>query len=348
MISTNEVARAVASRKCLRLMLACLALGLPAASARAQMSPDSSESYRILMQHRMEMTRRSIDETQRRRFEEGKPDGPFPSDANKESARPGVVRAASPEEQKALVHNERGLDLFSKGKLEQAVKEYDEAISAYPQLAAAHNNLGSAYFALGRFENAAAAFRDAVQIDPRYAQAHFNLALAYIKLGREKEANDSLMNAARAYDAAGDEHLKAGRMKEAEESYKGLLQIDPDYTFALFKLGLVCNADRRYDEAVEYFRRVIRKQPTDSDAFEALGEAYFGQSKYAESAEAAEQAVKLDAASPGPFYIAGLAHASLGDTAKAKADLDRLKELKADDYAKQLSDFIEKKAQGKP
>lgn len=353
MILTNEEARALAvSRRTLRLVLAALALTLSASAARSQigpsspqsMTPDANNSMSTLMQHRMEMTKRAIDETQRRRFEEGKPDSPFPSDANKEAGKPGVVRALSPEEQKALAHNGRGLDLFSKGKFDQAVKEYGEAIRTYPQLAAAHNNLGSAYFALGRFEEAASAFRDAIQIDPRYAQAHFNLALAYIKLGREREANDSLMNAARAYDAAGDEHLKAGRFKEAEESYKGMLQIDPEYTPALFKLGLVCNATQRYEESVGYFRRVLQKKPTSPDAYEALGEAYFGQRKYAESASAAEQAVKLSPASPGPYYIAGLAHAALGERAKAQADLDKLRELKADDYVKQLSDFIEKKS----
>jgi tetratricopeptide (TPR) repeat protein len=325
----------------LPLAAPALVLLLPCVAARAQ-QPGSSESYRVLMQHRVEMSNRSVEETQRRRFEEGKSNARFPSDADKASAKPGVVRAASPAEQKALAHNERGLDLFSKGKLEPAIKEYEEAIRADPTLAAAHNNLGSAYFAAGRFEEAAAAFRQAVQLDPAYGQAYFNLALAQLKLGREKEANDSLLNAARAYNAAGETHLKAGRLKEAEEAFRGMLQIDADYAPALLRLGLICNADHRYEEAARHLQHVIRREPANADAHESLAESYFGLRRYEEAATAADRALQLTPDAPGAHYIAGLARAALHQRAPALAHLDRLKQLKADDYAKQLSDFIDK------
>jgi tetratricopeptide (TPR) repeat protein len=340
-----------ARRRTVRLLsLAALALALPCTTARAQQSApgDSSQAYRALMQHRMEMSNRSVNETQRRRFEEGKSDSNFPSDANKKaSARPGVVRAASPEEQKALEHNERGLDLFSKGKLEQAIKEYNEAIRAYPPLAAAHNNLGSAYFAAARFDEAAASFRQAVKLDPDYGQAHFNLALTHIKLGHESEANDALVAATRAYNATGEAHLKAGRLKEAEESFRSMLQIDPDYAPALFRLGLLCNADHRFEEAAQYLQRVITRQPTHADAHESLAEALYALHKYDEAATAADRALKLAPDSPGAHYLAGLARATMGQRDLALSHLARLKQLNSDDYAQRLSDFIDKNSPAK-
>jgi tetratricopeptide (TPR) repeat protein len=328
------------------LPLAALALVLASVTARAQQSTaDSSESYRTLMQHRMEMSNRSVAETQRRRFEEGKSDTPFPSDANR--AAPGVVRAVSPEEQKALAHNARGLEQFSKGKLEQAVREYTDAIRAYPALAAAHNNLGSAHFAAGRFAEAADSFRRAAAIDANYGQAYFNLALAEIKLGREKEANDALMSAARAYHAAGDEHLKAGRLKEAEEAFRGMLQIDPDYAPALLRLGLVCNAARRYDEGAQHLRRAADRQPSNPDTHEALAESLYGLRRYEEAAASADRALKLSPDARGAHYLAGLARASLGPRDAALLHLDRLKQLNSTAYAELLSDFIDKKSPAK-
>jgi tetratricopeptide (TPR) repeat protein len=146
-----------------RALLASLFVLAAFAPARAQQSaaPDSSQALNTIMQHRMEMSNRSVDETQKRRFEEGKSDSHFPSDANKSSSKPGVVRAVSPEEQKALARNERGLEYFSKNKFEQALREYEEALKIYPALAAAHNNMGSAYFALARYEEAARSFSEA-------------------------------------------------------------------------------------------------------------------------------------------------------------------------------------------
>jgi tetratricopeptide (TPR) repeat protein len=295
----------------------------------------------------MEQSERAVEETQRRRFEDKKDSDRYPTDANKSAARPGTVRALPPEEQRALARNERGLDYFSRGKFDQAVKEYDEAIRLYPALAPAHNNRGSALFSLGRFDEAAASFAKAVELDPNYGQAHFNLALVYIKLGREKEANDALNAAARAYLASGDEHLKAGELKEAEADFRGLLQIDPDYPPAHLKLGLLYNASRRYDEAVRSLNFVLSKQPRNADAYESLAEAYSGQRKYAESLAAATQALNLSPDLPGAHYFAGVASASLGQRPQALAHLDKLRQLKADDYAKLLADFIEKKAPAK-
>ncbi|HZT57136.1 MAG TPA: tetratricopeptide repeat protein, partial [Pyrinomonadaceae bacterium] len=328
-----------------RLLLAATAAALLPLVASAQPA-DPSASYRELMQQRMEASQRAVTETVRRRIEEGKSDSTFPSDANREASKPGVVRA-SPEEQKALAHNERGLDFFAKGKFEQAVKEYDEAIRINPALAAAYNNRGSALFALGRFEEAAAGFRQAAQVSPKYGQARFNLALALIKLGREKEANDALMAAANAYFESGEEHLKNWELKEAEEDFKGILQIDPDYPPAHLYLGLVYNAERDFDSAVQSFNHVLARRPDNTEALVGLGSAYLGQRKYADAVEACDRAIKLRPADAEAYYTAGVAAASLGQREQALARLDKLRQLKADDYAQRLSEFISEKAGGK-
>jgi tetratricopeptide (TPR) repeat protein len=317
-----------------------------AARAQDRGGLDPMASYRALMQRRMEESQRSVNEILRRRFEEGRERGRFPSDADKsrESSKAGVVRVLSPEDRKALARNERGLEYFSKNDYERALKEYEEAVRLYPSLAAAHNNMGAAYFALARYEEAARCFREAARLDPSYAQAHFNLALASIKLGREREANDSLVAATRAYVAEGDAYLDAGLLKEAEESYRALLRIDPDYVVAHQRLGLVHNAARRFDEATASFKRALNKTPDDAPALEGLAEAYLGTRDYSRAADAATHAARLRPDSPAAHYLAGLAHASLNQRAQALADLTRLQQLKADAPAKLLSDFIEKKA----
>ncbi|HEV2863970.1 MAG TPA: tetratricopeptide repeat protein [Pyrinomonadaceae bacterium] len=327
-----------------RAAVAPLVLVLLGTAAHAQSVPDPQEGYKILAARRMEMSKRAVDETLRRRFEEGKPTQSFPSDAaKKEAGKPGVLRAVSPEERRALEHNEKGLALFSKGKFEQAARAYSEAIRAYPALAAAHNNLGSAYFALGRYEDAASSFKEAVGRDARYGQAHFNLALAHLKAGREREANDALLAAARAFYESGAEHLQAGRLKEAEEDFRGLLRIDPDYPPAFLQLALVCNAARRYDEAAAHARRLTQLQPRNPDALEVLAESLHGLRRYGEAADAAESAVKLRPNSPAAHYFAGLSHLALGRREQALAAHARLKELGADAFAELLLEAVERK-----
>lgn len=322
-----------------------LATALSAGEVCAQPAP-SSNQLNQLMRHRQEMSRRAVDEPTRRRFEDGKSDTTFPSDLAK-VRKSGVVHAHTPEELKALKHNERGLQFFSKGKQADAIKEYQEAIRSDPKLAVAHNNLGSAYFASGRFEEAAAAFRRACELDGEYGQAFFNLALAQIKLGHEKEANETLNTAVRAYNAAGVPHLKAGRLNEAAEAFRGMLQIDPEYAPALMRVALVCNAAGRYEEAARNVRRVTEREPGNSAAQEILAEALYGEKKYEAAAAAAELAIKLSPDSPYAHYLAGLARATLGQRDSALAHLTRLEQLKAPDLAQPLSDFINKKPPAK-
>ncbi|MCA1621179.1 MAG: tetratricopeptide repeat protein [Acidobacteria bacterium] len=334
------------ARRTLFFLPTLAALALSGAPGRAQQTPNDEQRMREVREYREAMSKRALEATRRRRFEEGKSDTTFPSDAER-GARPGVVRAATPAEQKALRHNERGLELFSKGKLEQAVREYEQAISAHPAFAAAHNNLGSAHFAAGRFDEAAAAFRRATGLDADYGQAHFNLALAHLKLGREREAQEALTAALRAYNSAGEAHLKAGRLSEAEESFRDMLRIDPDYAPAHLRLGLVYNASGRFDEAAGHLSRVTERYPANSEAYEALAESLLGRHKYEEAASAAERALKHAPDSPDAHYLAGLARASLGQRDAALSHLAKLQQLNSPDLAQHLSDLIDKKAPGK-
>lgn len=328
------------------LMVAAASLAFLSAHEVCAQQPSPAEQLNTLMLHRREMSSRAVDETRQRRREEGKSDSTFPSDITNGRTR-GVVTALTPEQQKALKHNERGLQFFSKGKHDDAIKEYQEAIRSDPKLAAAHNNLGSTYFAAGRFEESAAAFRRAGELDSEYGQAFFNLALAQIKLGREKEANETLNAALRAYNSAGETHLKAGRLKEAEESFRGMLQIDAEYAPALTLLGLVYNAAGRYEEAARNVRRVAEREPRNAAAHAILAEALYGEQKYEEAAASAERALKLFPDSADAHYLAGLARASLGQRDQALAHLARLRQLNTPGLAQQLSDAINKNAPAK-
>jgi len=294
-----------------KILVSLTIIGAAAVFVRAQ-QPSSAQEIQTLMTHRQEMSNRAMEEPSRRRFEEGKSDTKFPSDANT-NTKGGVVRALTPDQQNALRHNDRGLDLFSQGKLDNAIKEYQEAIRLDAKLAAAHNNLGSAYFAAGRFEEALTAFANACEADPDYGQAFFNLALAHIKLGHEKEANAALDGALHAYKSSGDAHLKAGRLKEAEEAFQGMLQIDPNYAPALTSLATVYNAAGRYDDARTSADRALKQSPNSAEA----------------------------------HYAAGMANASLGKREAALEHLARLQQLNATDLAHKLSEFINEKAPAK-
>ena len=93
-------------------------------------------------------------------------------------------------------HYNSGLDLEAEGRFEEAIAEYDQAISADPGFAPAYNNRGGVYGRLGDVQLAIEDFDEAIRLDPQYALAYFNRGLAYSAIGDVARANADFDRAA--------------------------------------------------------------------------------------------------------------------------------------------------------
>ena len=74
------------------------------------------------------------------------------------------------------------------GKLDEAVREFQEAIRLDSSNASAHINLGNIYGIQGKINEAEKEFKEALIIDPENADANYNLALVYKKQDRYIDA----------------------------------------------------------------------------------------------------------------------------------------------------------------
>ncbi|MCP5014915.1 MAG: tetratricopeptide repeat protein, partial [Ketobacter sp.] len=89
---------------------------------------------------------------------------------------------------KARGHYNLGLAYALKGKHDQALSAYGEALRISPKKVEALHNIGVVYFEQGKTEQAVNQYQKALRIQPDYADAHFNLGVALAKQGNEKEA----------------------------------------------------------------------------------------------------------------------------------------------------------------
>ena len=88
----------------------------------------------------------------------------------------------------AVANNALGGALLAKGDLNGAVKEFGVALTSQPDYFDAHYNLGSALAAQGDFRGAAEQFGEAAKLNPDDANAQANLGTALVQLGRLNEA----------------------------------------------------------------------------------------------------------------------------------------------------------------
>lgn len=85
--------------------------------------------------------------------------------------------------------------LQDKGRNDDAVFMYTQAILKDEKFYKAHYNLGNCYLNDDKPNMAIEEYKKVLKIRPEYAYAHYNLGCAYIKLGNYRKAKNSFLDA---------------------------------------------------------------------------------------------------------------------------------------------------------
>jgi tetratricopeptide (TPR) repeat protein len=178
-----------------------------------------------------------------------------------------------------VAHANLAAALEQRGRAEEAIAEYRQALRARPDSAAVLNNLGAALQSSGRLDEAITQYRTAVRAEPGYLNARHNLGGALVLKGAFAEALPHLREAVRARpdDAAarntlGGALLATGRVDEAIRELRRAAGLDPRSLNAHYNLGRALAARGRVREAVERLEQALRIAPGDADVSQALSE----------------------------------------------------------------------------
>jgi Flp pilus assembly protein TadD len=151
--------------------------------------------------------------------------------------------AAGKSPAKARPHNNLGNSYLKKGRLEEAMREFETAIRIQPDLPDSHNNLGIVYSTWTRFDEAIREYRTAIHLWPGYHEAYNNLGIAY---------------------------KRQGRLEDAIREFRTAIDIQPDYAEAHYNLGNVYALQGRFEEAIREFQAAILLNPNHPNAAENL------------------------------------------------------------------------------
>jgi tetratricopeptide (TPR) repeat protein len=202
-------------------------------------------------------------------------------------------------------HFNLGLALFQKGKADEAIAQYHQALALNEDDAETHYSLGNALRQKGRVDDAIAQYRQALQIRPDYADACNNLGNALLQQGQVDEAIIQLESAleinpryARAHSNLGNALLKKGDVAGAIGHFQEAAKIEPGnpvvrnnlaWLLATFPQASLRNGH----EAVEVARQANELTGGENPVIlRTLAAAYAEAGRFPEAVETAQHALR--------------------------------------------------------
>ncbi len=175
----------------------------------------------------------------------------------------------------AEVYKLRGQAFYKKKDYDSALADMQQGIGLQPSNADWYVALGDVYLAKNSYADALKAFTSAAQFDPKNADVHYFMALSHNGLQQYAEQ-------------------RAEAVAAIEKGTKY-----PSETWAL--IGQALQFDRKYDEAVEAYERVLIAKPDSYAVYSNLSETYRNLNRFSDAIATVKKGLRAFP-NDGDFY----------------------------------------------
>jgi lipoprotein NlpI len=200
---------------------------------------------------------------------------------------------------------DRGLAYSNKANYDQAIQDFDKAISLKPDTPEAFNNRGLAYEQKGDFDRAIQDYDQAIRLQPTYASAFNNRGLVY---GERKGDHD-----------------------RAIQDFDQAIRLRADYAEALSNRAHSYYAKDDYDRAIQDYDHAIKLEPNYTGNFFDRAAAFSSKKDYERALQDLDHALQLSPKDPSLLWARGITHFLLGQFQAARADLSLSLNLRPED-----------------
>jgi Flp pilus assembly protein TadD len=201
-----------------------------------------------------------------------------------------------------LAHN-AGRTYLADGRADLALEQFKKAVDLDDKNYFAYKGLGLAYASLKNFKEAEKAQRKCLELNSDFADVRNDLAATLMFLSRREEARKEWLTAyASPFNPTpdqtawnlGNSYLDESNYVEASRWFQTAIQRNGQSGAAQVSLGTTLVAQGRADEALMHLEKAVKVLPNDVGVLFALGEAYYGAGRFAESRSKLEAVCKKD------------------------------------------------------
>jgi tetratricopeptide (TPR) repeat protein len=232
----------------------------------------------------------------------------------------------------------RGLFHLVNDRFAEARADLEVAIEEEPEEGALYEAIGMAYLMEEKLDEAEKAFDKAIEINPQAPTALLQRARVLALQGERPEA---IADLDKAIELKPDEAipliLRARILQQAGDTDKALADIEKvltkqaDHPAALELRGLIAAEKNDYAAAIRDFRRLLDRHDEDAVVHGQLGMLHLAAKQPRAAIKEFTRAIELAPGQFGSWRGRSDAEISIGEHAKARADLEKALELQPDD-----------------
>ena len=249
--------------------------------------------------------------------------------------------------QKALALNPGAKEAYlALGEAYESARDFAKAGDAYEKYIAAgpadplmaYQRLGSARTNAEQFDKAAAALAEAQKLQPSDLSILSNLAQAYQKAGKLEEAEATYKKLAEVNPDKADNYYSwilklysdAQKPDKAIEAAKKIVELKPKDEQAVYNLGYMYLQTQKYQDALDAFNKALTLKPNYDLAYFQLGVCYYSMKKYADALIPFKKVIDIDPSNGYAWLYIGINNLLLKRFDAALEPLKKTVELQPD------------------
>ena len=171
---------------------------------------------------------------------------------------------------------------------------------------------GATYFRNAVWRDEVRLWEDVAEKSPFKARAHINLGLAYDKAGRTKDAIQSYLTtllldpgSAKVHNNLGTIYSRQGRLEEAMREFHASIDLDPRFASPHYNLGNLYAKTGRYEKALLELEQAVRLDPDHTEAHVSMGLIFSVTNRPGDAFSAYETALEINPDDPNVHFNLG-------------------------------------------
>ncbi|CAD8099130.1 unnamed protein product [Paramecium primaurelia] len=221
----------------------------------------------------------------------------------------------------------QGVLFENQGKIEEALKKYEEAITQYPDYADSYIKRANIFKQQGEIDLALIDYNEAIRKNQQFAEAYMHRGILFKQKGEIELALNDYNEAIRfnpeyadAYINRGILFKQKGEIGQALKDYNEAIRVNPKYADAYINRGVLYKQNNEIENALQDYNEAIKLNPENSIALMNRGVLYKKIGENEKALQDYNKALEFNPNYATAYMNRGILHKQKGEIGQALKD----------------------------